>query len=603
MAENVNLESIGKIFKEFSNFSVGESDASKMFTKKQRGKYVGGVPLAYDSEKHQIAIDSSDTHTLIWGSTGSLKTRCVIEPTVKIIGKSSESMIINDPKAEIHNRCAAELKANGYNVIVLNIRDPEYGNSWNPLAIPYRFYLSGDIDRAAEFANDVAHNLMMEEVSTKDVFWDYSASDVLFGLILLLFRYAKDHDLDESSVNVSSLMRLRQQLFKTNTGSFRPLNSVLWKYASEDELVEASLSGSVYAPSDTRNSILSTFDQKMRTFTIRPSLLDMLANNDIDIGKIGEEKCAVFLVIPDEKNTYNALISLFIKQAYEYLIYKASSNEDLKLLNRVNFVLDEFSSLPPISSMSTLISAARSRDIRFVLAVQGKHQLIKRYGDEAETIKSNCINWIFLTSREYDLLKEISELCGEQRNHTPNISMYDLQHFNKEKREALVLCGRLKPAKVNLLDIDRFGDKEYTILDFEKLPRKKRQTTNFKLKEEIEKRLAPVLSGSPANTSNGFGNNPFANPFNGAGSSTDIPTTVPETVTSPVATDSSNTIAASLEAAKKKSISSAPSMDLSILGLSSEAELDEMIQQSDKRIAELSETQSPTNITAKEDEG
>ena len=147
------------------------------------------------------------------------------------------------------------------------------------------------------------------------------------------------------------------------------------------------------------------------------------------------------------------------------------------------------------SRRSSLISAARSRDIRFILAVQGKHQLIKRYGDEAETIKSNCLNWIYLTSREIDLLREISELCGVQRNHMPNLSVYDLQHFSKEKCEALVICGRLKPAIVNLLDIDRFGEQKYTIPDFERLPRRPRQTSAFELSESIQKRLAPVLGG------------------------------------------------------------------------------------------------------------
>lgn len=572
MSENLNLESKDRLFKEFSHFSVGENNPAKIFTHRQRGKYVGGIPLAYDSERNLIAIDSSDTHTLVWGSTGSLKTRCVIEPTVKIIGKSGESMIINDPKAEIHNRCAAELQEEGYKIIVINIRDPEFGNSWNPLAIPYRFYLAGDIDRAAEFANDVAHNLMMEETSTQDPFWDYSASDCLFGLILFLFRYAKDHNLDETSVNMSSLMRLRQQLFKNTSGAFRAAGSLLWKYASEDELVEASLSGSVYAPNDTRNSILSVFDQKMRAFTIRPSLLDMLANNDIDIGEIGEGKCAVFLIIPDEKSTYNNLVSLFVKQAYEYLIYKASSNDDLKLSHRVNFVLDEFSSLPPISSMSTLISAARSRDIRFILAVQGKHQLIKRYGDEAETIKSNCVNWIFLTSREYDLLREISDLCGEQRNRTPNMSVYDLQHFNKEKCEALVLCGRLKPAKVTLLDIDRFGDREYTVLEFVRLPRKPRKTTDFELSDEIKHRLAPVLSSNPFE----FGGlSPFGSPDQQK-SVQDDSSIVPL-----------KGIDVSVSDAKKKAISEETQSYLEAMGIQTEGSLDDIIAQIDKKIAEL----------------
>lgn len=570
MAENTNLESKERLFKEFSHYSVGEKNPAKIFHHRQRGTYVGGVPLAYDPERSLLAIDSSDTHTLIWGSTGSLKTRCVIEPTVKIIGKSGESMIINDPKAEIHNRCAAELQEEGYHVIVINIRDPELGNAWNPLAIPYRFYLAGDVDRAAEFANDVAHNLMMEEISAKDPFWDYSASDCLFGLILFLFRYAKDHHLDESAVNMSSLMKLRQKLFKNTTGTFKAAGSLLWKYGSEDELVEASLSGSIYAPNDTRNSILSVFDQKMRAFTIRPSLLDMLANNDIDIGEIGEGKCAVFLIIPDEKSTYNSLVSLFVKQAYEYLIYKASTDEDLKLRCRVNFVLDEFSSLPPISSMSNLISAARSRDIRFILAVQGQHQLIKRYGDEAETIKSNCVNWIFLTSREYDLLREISDLCGEQRNRTPNLSVYDLQHFSKEKCEALVLCGRLKPAKVNLLDIDRFGDREYTIPEFVRLPRHPRETVDFELSEEIKSRLTPVPSGN------------LYDPFQDAsptrpGQQTAAPKDAP---TMP------NGFEAFLESAKKKSVDE-DIRSLDAMEIRTEADIDNLIRLTDRKIAEL----------------
>lgn len=482
MPENIYLESKERMFKYYPAFLIRE----KAFNDPRLRRHKGGVPLAYDSERQRLAIDASDTHTLIWGSTGSLKTRCVIEPTVKILGKAGESMIINDPKAEIYNRCAAELKEEGYRVIVVNIREPQYGNAWNPLAIPYRFFEAGDLDLASEFTNDVASNLTLEDVSVKDPFWDLSAGDCLFGLILLLFRYCKDHGYGEEYVNISNVMELRRQLFRKGTDAQR---STLWRYAMEDELIAAGLSGTIYAPDRTMSSILSTFDQKMRIFSIRPSLLDMLANNDIDIGAIGEEKCAVFLIIPDEKSTYNSLVSLFVKQAYEYLIYKASQYADLKLKNRVNFVLDEFSSLPPISSMSSIISAARSRDIRFVLAVQGMHQLTQRYGGEAETIKSNCGNWIFLTSRELGLLQEISDLCGRQRNHQPNLTVYDLQHFSKERSEALVLCGRLKPAKVNLLDIDQFGDQKYVILDFEKGSRSRRERLSFELSREIRRRV------------------------------------------------------------------------------------------------------------------
>lgn len=56
-----------------------------------------------------------------------------------------------------------------------------------------------------------------------------------------------------------------------------------------------------------------------------------------------------------------------------------------------------------------------------------------------------------------------------------------------------MLCGRLKPAKVNLLDIDRFGEDQYVILDFEEMPREKRERLTFELSEEIKGRVAPLL--------------------------------------------------------------------------------------------------------------
>src|SRR5699024_4351307 len=139
-------------------------------------------------------------------------------------------------------------------------------------------------------------------------------------------------------------------------------------------------------------------------------------------------------------------------QSYQYLIYSALNNENRKLNIRINYILDEFSSLPVIGSdFPSMIVAARSRNIRFLIVAQSKNQLIKRYKEEAETIVSNCTNWIFITSRELGLLQEISQLCGKNIDNKPNISVYDLQHFSKESNEALVLAGRKKPCIVNLI--------------------------------------------------------------------------------------------------------------------------------------------------------
>lgn len=476
-----NFENPEKIYSTYQRFRVD----THRFIKKGAAKYVGGVPLMYDAYNKTLVVDAEDTHTIVYGSTGSLKSRSVVMPTMRVLGVAGESMIINDSKGELHSKLALELKEQGYDIIVINFREPALGDAWNPLYIPFKFYMQGDIDNAAEFANDIASNLMKGESSGDDPFWDNSAADVLFGLIMLLFKYTKEHSVDYSAVNIGNIIELRRMIFSSQR---RPQDSILWKYGADDELISSRLSGSVYAPNDTRNSILSVFDQKMGSFTIRKTLLDMLASNDIDIAQIGKEKTAVFLITPDEKTTYHRLVSLFVKQSYEYLIYTAALNNTNTVDNRINYILDEFSSLPAINDMPAMISAARSRDIRFLLIVQSKHQLKKRYNEEADTIISNCNNWIFLTSRELELLRELSELCGEKANRLPNISVYDLQHLSKNLNEAIVLCGRMKPAFVSLLDIDKFGWKKYGKLSMETRVREKRERLNFELKSEIKEK-------------------------------------------------------------------------------------------------------------------
>ena len=103
-----------------------------------------------------------------------------------------------------------------------------------------------------------------------------------------------------------------------------------------------------------------------------------------------------------------------------------------------------------------MISAGRSRNIRFHLIIQGLEQLKSRYGDEiAQTIKANCGNWFFLNSRELELLIEISSLCGE-RNGLPLISPVQLQRLRKDRGECLVLLGRNYPYIAHLPDISEY---------------------------------------------------------------------------------------------------------------------------------------------------
>lgn len=461
-----------------NNFNQFNVRTFKFSGKKNPYLLAGGVPLGR-TNSIQTLVDNSDSHTLVMGATGSKKSRLVIMPSVYIMGSAGESMIISDPKAEIYGRTSAYLKEKGYNLVVVNLRDPDTGHSWNPLAIPYSFYKNGDIDRAYEFANDVAFNLTKTEKDLSDPFWDNSAGDLFFGLATLLFKYNLENSLPDDYVNLYNLLRLRRYLFQDVEHS-RVHDSYLRNLIENDEIIMGSLSGTITAPEKTKTSILSTFDEKMRCFILQPSLLDMLSNNSIYFKNNSKEKFAIFIIMPDEKTTYHKLVSLFIKQSYEYLIYEAQTTKDGRLPIRVNYLLDEFSSLPTIKDFPNMVSAARSRDIRFVLVIQSKHQLVERYREESETIISNCTNWIFLTSRELPLLRDLSALCGKNKSGRDILSISALQHLDKEKGQTLIFSGRLLPYIAELIDISEYDKDKYDTLQLKMAKRDKYLLKDFR---------------------------------------------------------------------------------------------------------------------------
>ena len=214
-------------------------------------------------------------------------------------------------------------------------------------------------------------------------------------------------------------------------------------------------SSTLMAPSDTKGSILSVFKQKIKLFTSRENLSEMLSHSDFDMKEIGRKKTAVFLVIQDEKKTYHSLVTIFIKQCYETLIDVAQESGG-KLPFRTNFILDEFANMPPLKDVTTMVTAARSRNIRFNFIIQNYAQLSKVYGkEEGDTIKGNCGNIIYLISSEIAALEEISKMCGEVKSKEkektssmPLVTVSDLQRL--PQWTMIVLRLRMMPFKTKM---------------------------------------------------------------------------------------------------------------------------------------------------------
>ena len=469
-----------------------------------------GIPLIYDTKKHQVWVDNGEYHTVVIGASGSGKSQCIVKPLVNLLAKKGESMIITDPKGELYTSAAHRLKDLGYNVIVLNFRDPLKGNAWNPLTLPYQYMKMGNMDKATELLDDVALNILYDPNNKGEPFWEKSAADFFSGLALGLFEDAKEEEININSISVMSTSgedRLGPSTYTKEYFTMKGEASSAYTFASN----------TINAPSDTKGGIMSTFRQKIRLFASRQNLSEMLGHSDFSILDIGKQKTAVFIVIHDEKTTYHALATIFIKQAYETLIDVAQKNGG-KLPIRTNFILDEFANMPPLKDVDSMVTAARSRDMRFTFIIQNFAQLNDVYGKEvAEVIRGNCGNTIYLISSELAALEEISKMCGEVKSKekdktasTPLVTVSDLQKF--KMGEALLIRMRKGPFKTKL-QFDYKTNWGYEQIDEPFPERAAKPVALFDIKAFVKEKKKEQSLNNPQANNNPFGPNLFDNPF------------------------------------------------------------------------------------------
>jgi type IV secretory pathway TraG/TraD family ATPase VirD4 len=477
-----------------------------------------GIPVISDG--NEIYVDNGESHTLIIGTTGSGKTRRLVDPLIKILAKKGESMILTDPKGELYDDNANLLIERGYKIVVLNLRNPQQGNAWNPLQLPYQLYKNGNPDKAMELLDDLAINILYEENSgNADPFWEKTSADYFSGLALGLFEDAKESQININSINL--MTTVGEEKFGGGTYIKEYFTS---KDPSKPAYINAS--STILAPSETKGSILAVFKQKIKLYSSKENLSEMLSYSDFKMKDFGKEKTAVFIIIQDEKKTYHPLATTFVKQCYETLIDEAQECGG-KLPVRMNFILDEFANMPPLKDVTTMITAARSRQIRFNLIIQNFAQLNQVYGKEnAETIKGNCANTVYLLSSELGALEEISKLCGEEavkdkdaKGQTkPLISVNELQRL--KMGDAIINKHRMHPFKTKLPDKSeyKFNIKNY---DKAKLPlRDKKPLELFDIREFVKEakraKLFEMLEDNNSVEDKGFGQmnmgNPMSNP-------------------------------------------------------------------------------------------
>lgn len=413
----------------------------------------GGIPVISDGRS--VCLDAGESHTLIYGGTASGKTRRIILPMLETLCRAGESCVVTDPKGELFQMTAPRFEKNGYQVLVINLRNPRRSHAWNPLALARAYAEAGDEEKATAMINDFAATFLPEYPGSKaDPFWTFSSRAMLRGMCSMMTE--KDSVFSKEEVNLYTLRMLSDHLMLE---SDEETSFDLLDYYSEHSIARYNLDAIRRGSEKTFDNIRVSYDAPMQQLYMQRSLMDMLSGNNVDFSRLGREKTVLYLIIPDEKSTLNGVASLIIKSCYMQLIDEADAAKDKRLPVRVNFVLDEFANLAPVPDAASMLSAGRSRNIRFTLVTQGLHQLVSKYGaDDADTIKGNCANWIFFFSREVPLLEELSTLCGSDGiTGDALISVSQLQRLSKERGEVLMLLGRNYPYIANLPDISRYS--------------------------------------------------------------------------------------------------------------------------------------------------
>ncbi len=448
------------------------------FTKLSESKK-DGIPVyaCYNKKRKELDVNlASPMHGLVIGATGSGKTTTFINPMIQILARSSagSSMICTDPKGELFQLHSGLLKERGYKVMVLDLRDPYSSFRWNPLSDlydRYQLYLQtgNDIfkrndsvlesgltlvnapesygeewyeyegkayavrkellavvkiarqkifDEVYEDMNDLISVICPVE-SKDDPVWEKGARSLIMAVCLAMLEDSEYPELEMTKerfcfYNVNKAIGNSDNNYQALRDYFKGRPQTSKAVGLSKQVLSAAES--------TMASYMSIAFDKLSMFNDE-GLCSLTSATDINPIQFATEPTALFLKIPDEKDTRHALAAVFVLCIYKALIKVASSREDLSLPRNVYFILDEFGNMPQIDKFDKMITVGRSRKIWFNMVVQSYAQLDNVYGDKvANIIKSNCGMKMFIGSNDIETCEEFSKLCGNMTVTTSSVS-------------------------------------------------------------------------------------------------------------------------------------------------------------------------------------
>lgn len=343
-------------------------------------------------KKTTAMVDTGDVHALMIGAAGVGKTAYWLYPCIEYACASGMSFLSTDTKGDVMRNYGGVAKEYGYNVSVIDLRNPTKSNGNNLLNLVNKY-----MDLYKEHPNQLAYKAKAEKyakIISKTIilsgaesasfgqnayFYD-AAEGILTATILLVAEFC-----EPQKRHIVSVFKIIQELLapseKRNKNQFQELMALL----PNDHKAKWFAGAALNASDQSMSSVMSTALSRLNAFLDSELEQILCFDTEIDAEKFCSEKSAIFIIMPEEAPTTFFMISLIIQQLYREILAVADE-EGGKLKNRCIFFCDEFGTLPKIQDAEMIFSASRSRRLQIVPIIQSFSQLDKNYGKEGEEI-------------------------------------------------------------------------------------------------------------------------------------------------------------------------------------------------------------------------
>lgn len=348
-------------------------------------------------------VDTGDVHALMIGAAGVGKTAYWLYPCIEYACATGMSFMVTDTKGDVvrHYGTIAE-KYYDYEISVIDLRNPtrSHGNNLLHLVNKYMDLYKANSKqlvykaRAEKYAKIISKTIILSGMDSasfgQNAYFYDAAEGLLTATILLVSEFCESEER-----HIVSVFKIIQELLDPTNKKGKNQFQLLMDYLPDDHKAKWFAGAALNTAEQAMSSVMSTALSRLNAF-LDSELEQLLCfDTEIDAEKFCNEKCAVFIVMPEENPNTFFMVSLIIQQLYREILSVADENGGV-LKNRCVFFCDEFGTLPKIDSAEMMFSASRSRRLQIVPIIQSFAQLEKNYGKEgADVIIDNTQLTIF----------------------------------------------------------------------------------------------------------------------------------------------------------------------------------------------------------------